>query len=328
MRAATQSTSRTHGISAVAGALAGRHAEKKKFACEVARLAVRSLHSELCLYPKPGLVSPVDNGSHDDMDAGTFMRSMFALRHYFRKICLAGWDDAPFAQLKQLGIAAEAAMLKATRGVNTHRGAIFSLGMLCATAGRARAQGTPMTPAALRAAMLIRWGEELARHAAVPATPPPAPTAAAKASRHAGKTTKRDALSNGLRVAARYAVSGAREEGALGLPSVFEVGIPALLTARARGATVTEERIDTLYSLMAHISDSNVYHRAGPQGAQIVRDHAERFLAQGGTANGNWHATAVASHHVFMQHRLSPGGAADLLAACCLVQSIAGMENR
>jgi triphosphoribosyl-dephospho-CoA synthase len=350
MRAASHSTSRTPGISTVAGALAGRHAEKNAFTREVARLAVRSLHAELCLYPKPGLVSPVDNGSHDDMDAGTFMRSMFALRHYFRKICLAGWNDAPFVQLKQLGIAAEAAMLKATRGVNTHRGAIFSLGMLCATAGRARAQGTPMTPAALRAAMLIRWGEELARHAAVPATPmsPPMPataptavaaatagpgpgpgaSAAAKACRHSGKKTKRDALSNGLRVAARYAVSGAREEGALGLPSVFEVGIPALLTARARGATVTEERIDTLYSLMAHISDSNVYHRAGPQGAQIVRDHAERFLAQGGTANGNWHATAVASHHVFMQHRLSPGGAADLLAACCLVQSIAGMENR
>jgi triphosphoribosyl-dephospho-CoA synthase len=285
----------------VAGVL-GR-AEQRAFACEVARLAVRSLHAELCLYPKPGLVSPVDNGSHDDMDAGTFMRSMFALRHYFRKICLAGWHDAPFAQLKQLGIAAETAMLKATRGINTHRGAIFSLGMLCATAGRARAQGTPMTPAALRAAMLIRWGEELAAHAG-----------------HTG-------LSNGSRVAARYAASGAREEGALGLPSVFEVGLPALLASRARGASVTEERIDTLYTLMAHISDSNVYHRAGPQGAQTVRVHAERFLAQGGTAKANWRADALHSHQVFMQHRLSPGGAADLLAACCLVQSIAALDS-
>jgi hypothetical protein len=108
------------------------------YARAVARLAVRSLHEELCLYPKPGLVSLVDTGSHDDMDAVTFMRSLFSLRHYFKKICLAGWDNAPFAQLKQLGIAAEAAMLKATRGINTHRGAIFSLGMLCATARRAQ----------------------------------------------------------------------------------------------------------------------------------------------------------------------------------------------
>lgn len=274
------------------------------YAREVARLAVRSLHQELCLYPKPGLVSLVDTGSHGDMDAVTFMRSLFSLRHYFKKICLAGWDDAPFAQLKQLGIAAEVAMLKATRGVNTHRGAIFSLGMLCATAGRARAQGTPTTPSALRAAMLIRWGEELAMHAA-PAVP---------------------SSSNGLRVAARYAASGAREEGALGLPSVFEIGVPALLASRKRGAGMTHARIDTLFALMAHISDSNVYHRAGPQGAQTVRAHAQRFIDNGGTSNAEWQANALESHRVFVQQRLSPGGAADLLAASCLVHAIAALK--
>ncbi|MBV7537731.1 triphosphoribosyl-dephospho-CoA synthase MdcB [Duganella sp. sic0402] len=308
MRAAVFSSSATgHSRPSVAALPRPGHAARKAFAREVARLAVRSLHAELCLYPKPGLVSPVDNGSHDDMDAGTFMRSMFALRHYFRKICVAGWNDAPFAQLKKLGIAAEAAMLNATQGINTHRGAIFSLGMLCASAGRARAQGTPLAPSGLRAIMLIRWGEELAQHAA-----------------SAGATGP----SNGLRVAAQYAVSGAREEGALGLPSVFEIGIPALLRARTRGATVTEERVDTLYALMAHISDSNVYHRAGPQGAQIVREHAEGFLAQGGTANAGWREAALHSHRVFMLHRLSPGGAADLLAACCLVQSLSALDGK
>lgn len=308
----------------------GRVAQRA-FACEVARLAVRALHAELCLYPKPGLVSPVDSGSHDDMDAGTFMRSMFALRHYFKKICLAGWNDAPFAQLKKLGIAAEAAMLKATCGINTHRGAIFSLGMLCASAGRAGAQGTPLTPAALRAVMLIRWGEELAHHAATAVASTAGEEAALNSDAPAGRPRRshacKAALSNGLRVAARYAVSGAREEGALGLPSVFEIGIPALLAARARGATVTEERVDTLYALMAHISDSNVYHRAGPQGAQIVLDHAQRFLTQGGTARADWHADALHSHRIFIQHRLSPGGAADLLAACCLVQSLSALEK-
>jgi len=315
MIAARQRVGTETRIDARLPAGAGRIA-RRAFAREVARLAVRALHAELCLYPKPGLVSPVDSGSHDDMDAGTFMRSMFALRHYFRQICLAGWDDAPFARLKQLGIAAEAAMLKATRGINTHRGAIFSLGMLCAATGRARAQGTPLTPAALRAAMLIRWSEELAAHAA--------PLAVGNAAHIDGGDAH---PSNGLRVAAQYAVSGAREEGALGLPSVFEVGLPALLAARARGASVTEERVDTLYTLMAHISDSNVYHRAGPQGAQIVRDHAERFLAMGGTASIDWLARAIDSHQVFMRHRLSPGGAADLLAACCFVQAVAALDQ-
>jgi len=286
------------------GALAQR-----RFAREVARLAVGSLYTELCLYPKPGLVSLVDAGSHSDMNAATFMRSLFSLRHYFNEICLAGLNDAPFARLKQLGIAAESAMLKATRGINTHRGAIFSLGLLCAAAGRAHAQGTPMTPAALRATLLIRWGEELATHASAPSAP-----------------TVAGAASNGLRVAAQYAASGAREEGALGLPSVFEIGVPALQAARARGATMTMARIDALFALMAHISDSNVYHRAGPQGAQTVRMHARRFLEAGGTASANWLGQALASHRLFVQRRLSPGGAADLLAASCLVQSIAALD--
>ncbi|MET0321201.1 MAG: triphosphoribosyl-dephospho-CoA synthase MdcB [Duganella sp.] len=275
------------------------------FAGVVARLAVRSLHAELSLYPKPGLVSPVDAGSHTDMDAGTFMRSLFALRHYFRRICLAGLRDAPFAQLKQLGIDAEAAMLDATGGINTHRGAIFSLGMLCAAAGQVRARGLALTPASLRAAMLARWGGALAAHATSMATP-------SSTAHH----------SNGLQVARRYAVGGAREEGALGLPSVFEVGVPALDAALRRGAGVDMARTDALFALMAHVSDSNVYHRAGPVGADIVRAHAQRFLDLGGTAHPRWRAAALASHRDFVAQRLSPGGAADLLAASCLVHAL------
>ncbi|HEX7981983.1 MAG TPA: triphosphoribosyl-dephospho-CoA synthase, partial [Duganella sp.] len=56
------------------------------------------------------------------------------------------------------------------------------------------------------------------------------------------------------------------------------------------------------------------------------RLHARRFLDAGGTANRDWHALALASHRVFVERRLSPGGAADLLAASCLVQSIAALD--
>jgi triphosphoribosyl-dephospho-CoA synthase len=284
---------------ALAPALRPSHDTHRRFALSVAQLAVSSLHAELCLYPKPGLVSPMDAGSHTDMDATTFMRSLFALRHYFKQICRAGLRDAPFVQLKQLGIDAEAAMLKATQGVNTHRGAIFSLGMLCAAAGQLHARRLPISPTALRSAMLTHWGTALAQHACPAATD-----------------------SHGLNVARRYAASGAREEGAQGLPSVFEVGVPALLAACRRGASMEMARTDALFALMAHISDSNVFHRAGPQGAQFVRDHARHFLGQGGTADPNWRTTALASHREFVARRLSPGGAADLLAATCLVHAL------
>jgi len=307
---------------------AARHVAQRRYARDIARLAVRSLYAELSLYPKPGLVSLVDNGSHRDMNAATFMRSLFALRHYFYSICAAGMDDAPFSQLKQLGMAAEARMMLATGGINTHRGAIFSLGLLCAAAGRAHAQAMPLSAPTLRAVLLISWGEALAAHtsasAAVDARGNAAVNAAADTSVHAAANAAANATvnasaSHGLRAAALYAASGAREEGALGLPSVFEIGLPAMQATLARGGSMYHARVDALFALMAHVSDTNVLHRGGARGAQIVRDEARRFIALGGTARPGWRDGAVASHRLFVRHRLSPGGAADLLAATALV---------
>lgn len=261
--------------------------------------AIRCLHEELTLYPKPGLVSLVDTGSHADMNAATFMRSLFSLRHYFARICKAGFDDAAFVRLKALGIDAEMRMLEATGGINTHRGAIFSLGLLCAATGRAAALSLHPTPSSLRSVLLARWGEELACHGA-----------------------QRGAGSNGQRAASMHGAGGAREEGALGLPSVFEVGLPALRSALADGRGMYCARVDVLFALMAQVSDTNVLHRGGVEGADIVRTEARRFVDLGGTANPGWQALALRCHKLFIGRRLSPGGAADLLAASCLVHAL------
>lgn len=271
----------------------------RAFCREIGLLAVHSLYDELMLYPKPGLVSPIDNGSHEDMNALTFMRSLFALRHYFIGITRAGMDDAPFAELKRLGICAEERMLAATGGINTHRGAIFCLGMLCAAIGYCHGQGIALSAQAIRAVLLMQWGEALAAHMQVP-TP----------------------NSHGLQAAAAYSASGAREEAALGLPSVFEVALPALRKTLNASRCWERARIDALFALMAHISDTNVYHRGGEDGAGMVKDHARRFIARGGAMHGEWKNHALECHRVFVARKLSPGGAADLLAAACLVHKV------
>ncbi|WP_426191655.1 triphosphoribosyl-dephospho-CoA synthase MdcB [Massilia sp. DWR3-1-1] len=273
---------------------------------ETARLALACLHAELLLYPKPGLVSPVDNGSHTDMNAATFMRSLLSLRHYFAAICRAGAADAPFAELRQLGVLAERRMLLATGGINTHRGAIFCLGLLCAAHGRLRAQGQAVDAAALRATLLRCWGGALAAHASVISS--------------AATTT--GPASHGALVAHRHAAAGAREEAALGLPSVFEVGLPALHGALRAGRPMQAARTDALFALMAHISDTNVLYRGGAGGAALVRRTARAFIDAGGTAHPDWLASAVAAHRSFVRRRLSPGGAADLLAATCFVHAV------
>jgi triphosphoribosyl-dephospho-CoA synthase len=127
--------------------------------------------------------------------------------------------------------------------------------------------------------------------------------------------------SHGALVARSHAAGGAREEAALGLPSVFEVGLPALRAALAAGRSTEHARIDALFALMARVGDTNVLYRGGLDGAAFVRATAQAFIAHGGTADAQWRSRAIAAHHALVARQLSPGGAADLLAATCLVHA-------
>ena len=105
----------------------------------VAQLACRSLLYEVCVTPKPGLVDRQNSGDHRDMDLFTFLNSAPALFPYFERCVRQGWKEtepeALFPPLRWEGKLAEQAMLAATGGVNTHKGAIFSMGLCCAALG-------------------------------------------------------------------------------------------------------------------------------------------------------------------------------------------------
>lgn len=143
-------------------------------AARIGGLAARCLVLEVETWPKPGLVSHVDNGSHTDMDAGSFRRSAAAIEPFLARLALAGIEGASMPRLRAIGLEAEGAMLRATGGVNTHRGAIFGLGLLCAAAG-ARLKGAQGT---LGDVVERLWGGRSS------ARPPP-PTAMAGAPRGA-----------------------------------------------------------------------------------------------------------------------------------------------
>src|ERR1700683_544182 len=102
----------------------------------IARCAASALTEELATYPKPGLVSFVDQGSHPDMDAECFLASIGAIKNFFGEMAEAGADGCRLLDLQRIGICAEESMLDATGGRNTHRGAIYCLGLLAAAAGK------------------------------------------------------------------------------------------------------------------------------------------------------------------------------------------------
>jgi triphosphoribosyl-dephospho-CoA synthase len=265
----------------------------------IARLATRALWDELALYPKPGLVSLHDAGAHSDMDASTFVRSLFALRGHFRAIAAAGASAAPFDELRILGHRAEAAMLRATGGVNTHRGAIFALGLLGAAATFAGLRGETLTDERLRSALVATWCAALQE-----------------------PVFGREPLSHGMEVAKRYGTRGARGEAQAAFPSVFEVALPALREARGRGVDIRRARIAAFFALLESVEDTNILYRAGSAGLEYVRSSARRFRAAGGADAADAFARAEAIHSDFVVRRLSPGGCADLLAATLFVDAL------
>lgn len=97
----------------------------------IAHLATQALQAELDTTPKPGLVDKDNNGAHRDMDHALMQLSINTLHPYFVRLALLGFADTlpSHAAIRDTGIEAEKAMLAATNGVNTHKGALFSMGL-------------------------------------------------------------------------------------------------------------------------------------------------------------------------------------------------------
>ncbi|HKS13775.1 MAG TPA: triphosphoribosyl-dephospho-CoA synthase [Pseudomonas sp.] len=258
----------------------------------LADLAVEALIDEADLSPKPGLVDRRGRGAHRDLSLELMHASALALWPCFREMADAAQAHAAISaplrlELGRIGREGEAEMLAATGGVNTHRGAIWALGLLVA----ARA----LQPAPVEAATLA-W--RAGRIALI--DDPAAPRAA----------------SHGSQVCQRYAVRGAREEAQLGFPTLIEHGLPQLLRSRAAGVSEPHARLDALLALMSKLDDTCVLWRAGMDGLTALRQGAEAVLQAGGSASLAGRRQLRALDARLLQLNASPGGAADLLAAC------------
>jgi triphosphoribosyl-dephospho-CoA synthase len=270
---------------------------------ELARLAVKALLEEARLSPKPALVDQRGSGAHRDLDLAMMTRSAHALEPTFAALARASRHRAPCtalrAELARIGRAGEAAMMRATLGCNTHRGAIWIVGLL--VAGATMCGGAQ--PAS--AARICQLGAQIAclpdRFA------PPS-------------------HSNGTRVRERYGVGGARSEAQQGFPHVAGVGLPALTAARRRGIDENAARLDTLLAIMATLNDTCLLHRAGWPALIAAQRGARQALDAGGCATSAGRAALAALESSLLALNASPGGAADLLAATLFIDKLAGPQ--
>ena len=257
------------------------------------KIAAESLIKEVETTPKPGLVDLRNNGSHTDMSVTTFRKSAVALQPYFAECFSIGIQtknasaDKAFARLREAGLVAEKTMYEATNGVNTHKGLIYSLGVLIGAAGRLWTVENPFADAT----SIVKTAADLVLKSSLLDL------------EHASGTTA------GERLYIAKGLTGIRGEVAAGFPSVISNSLPAYEAALARGLSQNDAGVCALLSLISTLEDTNVYHRGGNAGAAFAKAYAKKLLAVDYDK-----ATVEEMDDEFIKRRLSPGGAADLLA--------------
>lgn len=268
-----------------------------QLASQLALLACQCLLDEAHLAPKPGLVDSRGSGAHQDLTLELMCRSARALQPAFFAMASTAWQQQPSATLREqlgsLGRGGEHAMLQASGGVNTHRGAIWAIGLLVAAAAMDISQ--PQAAAVCqRAASLAKLPDRL-----LPAQP-----------------------RKGELACRRYGVGGARGEAQQGFPHITRLALPTLQASRVRGDGENHARLNALLAIMSRLDDTCLLSRGGMPGLTLVQSGAQAVLDAGGVA------TLPGRRHLYqlekdmLAQRLSPGGAADLLAATLLLDRL------
>ena len=292
--------------------------EKADRVCkELAALAVKALLDEAALFPKPGLVDPVSQGAHSDMDFTTLVRSAAALQQGFYKCARIGYESAapaqPIAaavrkQLRTAGLALEKAMFTETRGVNTHKGAIFIFAYLLGAAGQL--SGVTQLDG-------ICNGVELTETLCAQVRA----LAAGLCSKDMSGVSAKRTLTHGEQVFLQYGCTGIRGEVEAGLPLVQR---NAAYLAGLTHLTQRDAYLYTLLHIIAENKDTNVLFRAGSAALRDLQTRCASIITSG-AAGSTLYAAVEALDVYCIERHISPGGSADIFAAVLFCLSLAGV---
>lgn len=275
----------------------------------IAHLATRALHAELDTTPKPGLVDKDNNGAHRDMDHALMSRSIRAIHPYFVRLALLGFaaDMPSHDDIVKTGIEAERAMFEATNGVNTYKGALFSMGLAVVAAAGKAWQGSSITPLALSAAI-----SKLAF-----AFPDTKGTHGSKAKQTAASET----------ATFKGALDNARE----GYPMLFNDWLPFYANLSKNGEPHALHL--TLLRIMCDLDDTNIVYRTSLAMMKQVKEESRDVLSRWSEAthgtpqtDGDTNLDTILGdmNRSFVQRNISPGGSADMLSLVVFINDVLG----
>jgi len=277
----------------------------------LARLARQALIAEAELTPKPGLVDRRGNGAHTDLSLDVMRRSAVAIEPYFTQMALVSRGAQPSQSIRErlasIGRHAERAMLEATGGSNSHKGAIWTLGLLVsASAMHDGDDGDDGDDVNVTVAPVARMAKDIASFE--------------------DRATPR-LVSHGDAVAKRYGVAGARGEALCGFPHVVDVALPTLRRKRRSGATEQVARLDALLSIMSSLDDTCLLYRGGQTALAAAKEGAAAVEAAGGTGTTLGREQLGRLDRRLLELNASPGGSADLLAAALFLDAVERGQN-
>jgi triphosphoribosyl-dephospho-CoA synthase len=267
----------------------------------LAALATQALIAEAELTPKPGLVDQRGSGAHDDLSLYLMRLSATVLEPFFAEMssnsAAREVDTSLREDLAAIGRVAERAMFKATHGSNTHKGAIWTLGLLVAAAG----------------STVDQKAREIAAVAGAIARLPD------RAQPHL--------ITHGDIARSSYGALGARGEACNDFPHVTGLALPALREQRAAGYSEEVCRLDALLNVMCQLDDTCVLYRGGIEALDLVKSGARAVLTAGGCASTQGRNRLNTFDRELIAKRISPGGSADLLAAAIFLDAVERQQN-
>lgn len=266
--------------------------ERDNIASKLSQIALKSIIAEVSTYPSFGLVSPVSSGAHNDMDYYTFLESGFAIESYLKQMAKYGYSynntDDIFRKIRKVGIKAEEEMFKATKGVNTHKGMIFLMGIVIASISkniyiRQPFENTQKIMKDMVEDILDDFKD----------------------------LDTKEKLSHGEKLYIKYGFTGVRGQVKGGLDFIFNNILIEYKKLNLKGNDLYSH---TLLMLMSIVQDSTIVYRHNINTLKKVQKDCKNILKLGGMNTNKGKKLAFELEKEYIEKYISPGGSADLLA--------------
>jgi triphosphoribosyl-dephospho-CoA synthase len=274
----------------------------------IGSFAVQAMIYEVSCYPSPGLVSPVSCGAHKDMNFFTFVDSTSVLSRYLTLFVQKGFSDKSykdiFNDIRKVGIEAEKSMFIKTKGINTHKGMLFLMGVTCGAIGKAIYENKS-----------FEFVQDIIKK-----------MTKGLVSKELSTLRNKNELSHGERLYLKYNTEGVRGEVERGIPTVFDFSLD--FYKKSAELSINDRLVHTLIGIMSICDDSTIIYRHSPEVLEEVKERSLEILSMGGMKTPQGRERIDAFNSEFIERNISPGGSADLLGVTVFLSLVEEYMNK